>query len=68
MGVIEDVRNLFQDLIAPELKEIKARLDALEKKQDSQHTETMQAIRQITDYTQVLQRVAALEAKQTKAN
>jgi hypothetical protein len=31
MGVIEDVRKVIQDLVAPELKSISVRLDSLEK-------------------------------------
>jgi hypothetical protein len=30
MGAIEDVRNLLQDIVSPDIKAIKARLDALE--------------------------------------
>ena len=29
-GVIEDVRNLLQDIVSPDIKAIKARLDTLE--------------------------------------
>jgi tetrahydromethanopterin S-methyltransferase subunit G len=70
MGAIEDVRNLLQDFIAPDIKQIKARLDSIEKRFeglekniDRQHDETLQAIRQITDYTNVVQRLSKLEAK-----
>jgi uncharacterized protein YhaN len=31
MSVVEDVRTVVQDFIAPELRELKARVDALEK-------------------------------------
>ncbi len=34
MGVIEDVRKVLQDVIAPDLKAIDARLNALDKKLD----------------------------------
>jgi tetrahydromethanopterin S-methyltransferase subunit G len=50
-------------LCAPELREITARLDALEKKTDRQHEETMAAIRQVADYAMVIQRLTKLEAQ-----
>jgi tetrahydromethanopterin S-methyltransferase subunit G len=34
MGAIEDTRKVLQDFLAPEMREIKARLDALEKRFD----------------------------------
>ena len=34
MGAIEDTRKVLQDFLAPELREIRARLDALEKQAD----------------------------------
>jgi tetrahydromethanopterin S-methyltransferase subunit G len=70
MSVVEDVRKVMQDFLAPELREVTARLDALEKqmgaldrKTDRQHDEVMAAIRQLTDYTSVVQRLSKLEAQ-----
>jgi uncharacterized protein YicC (UPF0701 family) len=34
MSVIEDTRKLLQDFLAPELRELSARVDALEKRMD----------------------------------
>jgi tetrahydromethanopterin S-methyltransferase subunit G len=34
MGAIEDTRKVVQDFLAPELRELKARLEALEKRMD----------------------------------
>ncbi len=31
MGAIDDVRNVMQDFLAPELRELKARIDAVER-------------------------------------
>ena len=31
MSVVEDVRNVLQDFLTPELRELKARLDAVER-------------------------------------
>ena len=39
MGMIEDVRNALQDLVTPDLKEIKTRLDNLEKRLDEKFAE-----------------------------
>jgi len=71
MSMIEDVRNVLQDFLAPELRAISARLDALEKKVDAnearaenRHSEVIAGLRQITDYTTVLERLSRLEAKQ----
>ncbi|MGB7552827.1 MAG: hypothetical protein WBM04_00525, partial [Candidatus Korobacteraceae bacterium] len=33
MGVVEDVRSAVQDFVAPELRELRARIDALEEQQ-----------------------------------
>jgi tetrahydromethanopterin S-methyltransferase subunit G len=63
MSVVEDIREVMQDFLAPELREITARLDALEKKTDRQHEETMAAIRQVVDYTTVIQRLTRLESQ-----
>ena len=68
MGAIEDVRNILQDLITPDVKEIKARLEALEAIEKRKHVEVMGAINRITDYNQVVQRLTALEAKQQPSN
>jgi predicted nucleic acid-binding Zn-ribbon protein len=35
MSVVEDVRQVFQDFLAPELRAISARLEALEKTMDA---------------------------------
>jgi hypothetical protein len=34
MGAVEDTRKILQDFLAPELREIKVRLDLLEKRVD----------------------------------
>jgi predicted metalloprotease len=75
MGAIEDTRKVLQDFLAPEMREIKARLDALEKRFDvvdrkfddmerraeKRHDAVMQAL---TDYTDVRIRLARLESKE----
>jgi hypothetical protein len=50
MSVVEDVRQIIQDFLAPELRSISARLDAIEKTAQSRHEE-------------LLARIAASEAR-----
>jgi tetrahydromethanopterin S-methyltransferase subunit G len=38
MGAVDDTRKVLPDFLAPELREIKARLDALEKRMDERFT------------------------------
>jgi hypothetical protein len=71
MSVIEDSRKVLQDFIAPELRAISARLDALEKKFDEnerraekRHDDVMASIRQVIDWSSVQQRLARLESKE----
>jgi hypothetical protein len=74
MSVIEDTRKLIQDFLAPELRSISARLDALEQRVDDrfrdldakisgQHQQTMLAIANLANYQAVLERVAKLESR-----
>ena len=39
MGVVEDVRSALQDFVAPELRELRARIDALEEQQKQFRTD-----------------------------
>jgi len=71
MGAIEDSRKVLQDFLAPELREIRARLDVLEKqiegvdrRAEGRHQEVMQAIARIVDYTEVRERLARLESRE----
>ena len=72
MSTVEDVRKVFQDFLAPELRTISARLDALEKvmtakfdsvdaKLDSLHKE-MQGIDEKLDLDR---RLTKLESRQS---
>ena len=76
MSVVEDVRTVIQDFLAPELRELKARVDALEKRMDdrfehaertaqARHDQMMKAIQHLTDYTTLAQRVARLESRES---
>lgn len=72
MSVIEDSRKVLQDFLAPELRAISVRLEALEKRFDDaerraerRHDETMGAIRQVIDLNSIQQRLARLESKES---
>lgn len=39
MSVVEDVRKVVQDFLAPELRELKVRLDGAEKRADERHAD-----------------------------
>ena len=41
MDVIEDVRKVLQDFLAPELRAINARLDAMKKVDEARHSEVL---------------------------
>jgi hypothetical protein len=67
MGAIEDVRKVLQDFLAPELRSITARLDALEKRIDGvdtkldevdrraekRHDMVMMALARLVDYNEI---------------
>ena len=44
MGVIEDLLEVLQDLVTPELKSLVVRVDALERKMDARFSDIQQAI------------------------
>jgi tetrahydromethanopterin S-methyltransferase subunit G len=39
MGAIEDTRKVLQDFLAPEMRELKTRIDALEKRMDERFSQ-----------------------------
>lgn len=70
-----DTRKLIQDFLAPELREISARLDALEKHTDlrfdsverlaaERHSQVMRAIAQLADIYELKERVARIESRE----
>jgi tetrahydromethanopterin S-methyltransferase subunit G len=76
MGAIEDTRKVLQDFLSPEIREIKARLDALKKRMDERfdsaeqlsvqrHDMVMQAINSLANYNEVRERLARLESRET---
>lgn len=76
MGAIEDTRKVLQDFLAPEMREIKARLDALERRMDERfdHAEKqaerrqevlMLSITSLMNYNEVRERLARLESRES---
>ena len=75
MSVIEDSRKVLQDFIAPELRELSTRVEALEKRidrfedrVDRRFDEVMTILRQLLDLKAISQRVARLESKETSSH
>jgi hypothetical protein len=71
MSVIDDTRKVMQDFLAPELRAISTRLDALEKRfEDSdrrserRHDEVLSAIARMSDISSIRERLARLEASE----
>ena len=69
MSAIDDARKVMQDFLAPELRAISTRLDALEKRfEDSdrraerRHDEVLSAIARMSDISSIRERLARLEA------
>jgi hypothetical protein len=64
MGVVEDVRKLFQDFLAPELREIRMRLETQEKIAELRHQEILLRIDGLKATFELDKRLERLEAKQ----
>jgi hypothetical protein len=47
MSVVEDVRQVLQDFLAPELRAITARLDGMEKVSEARHNEVLVRIQSL---------------------
>ncbi len=77
MSVVQDVRQALQDTLAPEIRELKARLDALDSRMgslesridrneaaaDRRHSEVLNTIRDAMEITHIRERLARLEAE-----
>jgi tetrahydromethanopterin S-methyltransferase subunit G len=75
MGAIDDTRKVLQDFLAPEMREIKARLEALEKRMDERfdsvekqaqqrHDALLMSLNSLANYNEVRERLARLESKE----
>ncbi len=70
MSIVQDVRQTSQDTLASEIREIKARLDALESGMERneataerRHAEVLNTIRDAMEITHLRERIARLEAE-----
>ena len=75
MGAIEDTSKRLQDFLAPELRELTARVDALEPRLDARfdaaerlaselHGRTMQAMGRLADVYELRERITGIEARE----
>jgi hypothetical protein len=75
MSVIEDTRKLLQDFLAPELRELSGRVDALEERMNARfdsaerlaserHAQTMLAIGRLADVYELRERITRIETRQ----
>jgi hypothetical protein len=75
MGAIDDTRKVLQDFLAPEMREIKARLEALEKRMDERfdsvekqgqqrHDALLMSLNSLANDNEVRERPARLESKE----
>jgi len=62
MGVVEDVRQVLQDFLAPELREIRGILSALDKRLDSQDKrfDAMEEVNRVR-FEAILQRLEQIQ-------
>jgi hypothetical protein len=58
MGIVEDVRQIFQDFLAPELRALSARIDASDKVAESRHNELLSKIQLVDQKVEYLVREA----------
>jgi hypothetical protein len=75
ISVIEDTRKLLQDFLAPELRELSGRVDALEERMNARfdsaerlaserHAQTMLAIGRLADVYELRERITRIETRQ----
>lgn len=72
-NILQTIRSAIQNFVAPELREIKVRLDSIEKQQEMQFRALLSAIREskaeaelstVKMISTLSERVAVLESKQ----
>jgi hypothetical protein len=75
VSAVDDVRKLLQDFLAPELRAISVRLDAVEARLSQQDTQRqhdkediLRAIQTLSDYHSLAARLAQVESKLSQAH
>ncbi len=58
MSMIEDVRNVLQDFLTPEIRELKVRIEAVERKVDDLNGSMHEQFRHVQDQFQQAERRA----------
>jgi len=67
MGVVEEVRQVIQDFLAPELLEIRVRLDAMDEINRVRHEYVIQRLEQIQQSFAFDKRISNLEAEKSQS-
>jgi hypothetical protein len=67
MGVVEDVRQVLQDFLAPEMREIRTRLDAMDEISRVRHEAVMQRLELIQQSFAFDKRISDLEADKRRS-
>ena len=64
MSVVEDLRKVLQDFLAPEMREVKARLDGIDKRLDQVDSRFDQVERRASErHTEILDAIRASDAR-----
>jgi hypothetical protein len=67
MGVVEELRQVIQNVLAPKLYEIHVRLDAMDELSEVRHGYLMQRLEQIQQSFAFDKRISNLEAEKTRS-
>lgn len=67
MGVVEEVRQVTQDFLAPELREIRVRLDTMDEINRVRHEYVVQRLEQIQQSFAFDKRISNLEAEKSRS-
>jgi len=63
MGVIEDVRQVLQDFLAPELREIRGQFSAIDKRLDAMEEVNRVRFESITQRLEIIQQSFAFDKR-----
>jgi len=67
MSAVEDIRKVLQDFLAPELREIRGQLAAMEELQRIRHDSLVQRLEQIQQSFAFDKRISDLEADKKRS-